>query len=587
MKLLWAPIVDSVYIKFVGRRKTWLTIAQYSVAIVLLVLASRINDWFGRDPDKLWSPIGSHHPVNIIQLTIMFFVLTFAIATQDIAVDGWALTMLTKKNIGWVSTCNKVGQGLGFALAFVPLVCLESPDIPNKYFRRTPIEDQGLITFSGFLYATGFSFMMVNTIVMIFRHEKGSKLDRSIRHFVSSCSFNKMKRILCRSYSSNIENIANVNYQSGVETDNKVKNSKLSILDFSVDTASYTEDGTKSQPKEGEMNERGKVSMLNTYRALISIVQMKPVAIYIIMTFILMMCAFSTYSATNLKLIEYGFPKEKLGLFGLLFLPLDFILPFMFVKCTIGPRPLTILVITLIPKLLVNCLFIPITHFTPYFRISTNDTLMMSSSSHNSFSWAFYAILTTAFTLDKIASNLIFVLHLAFGAKISDPVIGGTYLTLLTTITNFANGLGSSMCLTLIEPLTFRSCNRTEIFPGLYSNSSVALVNITPNVTCSGNKDCTGATESCVKLFDGYYVQVIAFLFIGIIFFICFLYPKAKYLESLPLSKFLYDPTVRQCCFRHGSSSQPKIDASDSAIISDNNTNQEGYTNIFMRSNLS
>ena len=29
---------------------------------------------------------------------------------QDVAVDGWALTMLKPKNVGYASTCNSVGQ---------------------------------------------------------------------------------------------------------------------------------------------------------------------------------------------------------------------------------------------------------------------------------------------------------------------------------------------------------------------------------------------------------------------------------------------------------------------------------------------
>ena len=29
-------------------------------------------------------------------------------ATQDIAVDGWALTMLSPENVGYASTCNSV-----------------------------------------------------------------------------------------------------------------------------------------------------------------------------------------------------------------------------------------------------------------------------------------------------------------------------------------------------------------------------------------------------------------------------------------------------------------------------------------------
>ena len=34
--------------------------------------------------------------VNIVTLTVVFFLLNFLAATQDIAVDGWALTMLSR-----------------------------------------------------------------------------------------------------------------------------------------------------------------------------------------------------------------------------------------------------------------------------------------------------------------------------------------------------------------------------------------------------------------------------------------------------------------------------------------------------------
>ena len=43
----------------------------------------------------------------------MFFFLNFLAATQDIAVDGWALTMLKRQNVGYASTCNSVGQTAG------------------------------------------------------------------------------------------------------------------------------------------------------------------------------------------------------------------------------------------------------------------------------------------------------------------------------------------------------------------------------------------------------------------------------------------------------------------------------------------
>ena len=49
----------------------------------------------------------------------MFFFLNFLAATQDIAVDGWALTMLKRENVGYASTCNSVGQTAGYFLGSV------------------------------------------------------------------------------------------------------------------------------------------------------------------------------------------------------------------------------------------------------------------------------------------------------------------------------------------------------------------------------------------------------------------------------------------------------------------------------------
>ena len=52
-------------------------------------------------------------------LTCMFFFLNFLAATQDIAVDGWALTMLKRENVGYASTCNSVGQTAGYFMGYV------------------------------------------------------------------------------------------------------------------------------------------------------------------------------------------------------------------------------------------------------------------------------------------------------------------------------------------------------------------------------------------------------------------------------------------------------------------------------------
>ena len=47
MKLLWAPIVDSVYWSRIGRRKSWLVPTQYLIGIFMMVFSFYAQDIIG------------------------------------------------------------------------------------------------------------------------------------------------------------------------------------------------------------------------------------------------------------------------------------------------------------------------------------------------------------------------------------------------------------------------------------------------------------------------------------------------------------------------------------------------------------
>ncbi|WAR13838.1 ACATN-like protein [Mya arenaria] len=164
MKLLWAPIVDSLYVKKFGRRKTWLMPTQYLIGIFMLYLSTRVDGILGKGEN------GSGN-IDLMTLFVVFFFLNFLAATQDISLDGWAISMLARHNVGWASTCNSVGQTAGIFLGNVLFLTLESADFCNKYLRSQPSE-QGIITFSGFLYFWGFVFFTVTTLVLIFKPER-------------------------------------------------------------------------------------------------------------------------------------------------------------------------------------------------------------------------------------------------------------------------------------------------------------------------------------------------------------------------------------------------------------------------------
>lgn len=58
----------------------------------------------------------------------------------------------------------------------------------------------------------------------------------------------------------------------------------------------------------------------------------------------------------------------------------------------------------------------------------------------------------------QVALYSMYVATMAFHAKVSDPVIGGTYMTLLNTVTNLGGNWPSTLALWLVDPLTSKEC---------------------------------------------------------------------------------------------------------------------------------
>lgn len=74
---------------------------QYLIGIFMLILSQHVSSWLGD---------GHANMPRVAVITLIFFSLNFLAATQDIAVDGWALSMLKKRNVCHASTANSVGQ---------------------------------------------------------------------------------------------------------------------------------------------------------------------------------------------------------------------------------------------------------------------------------------------------------------------------------------------------------------------------------------------------------------------------------------------------------------------------------------------
>ena len=82
-RLLWAPIVDSLFIRKLGRRKSWLVPVQYFIGIYMIYFAGYTQSIL--DNEKL----NSNGSGSVLNLALIFLFLSFMAATQDITVDGW------------------------------------------------------------------------------------------------------------------------------------------------------------------------------------------------------------------------------------------------------------------------------------------------------------------------------------------------------------------------------------------------------------------------------------------------------------------------------------------------------------------
>ncbi len=95
-KFLWAPVVDRWWSPRFGRRRSWIVPLQ-----ALLVLASLAA---AAVHDQVWLLLG------------LVFVMNLLAATQDVAVDGLAVDLLGKDDLGPGNAVQVVGYKLGMIL---------------------------------------------------------------------------------------------------------------------------------------------------------------------------------------------------------------------------------------------------------------------------------------------------------------------------------------------------------------------------------------------------------------------------------------------------------------------------------------
>ncbi|CAF0951926.1 unnamed protein product [Adineta steineri] len=351
-KILWAPLIDSIYSRRIGgRHRTWLIPVQILIGIILIVLSFYLESLLVN--------------LQVVTLAIVFFSLCFLIATQDVVVDGWSVLLFTNSNPQWSSTCQSIGEMIGRFISTTVLMTLESAHFTNKYIRQPlslPHRPYGLFSLQQFTLFWGVAFIIVSIIMIIFT--------------------------ICKNQS------------------NKVNNENI-------------QDVQEIKPK-----------LFQTYLAILKLFK-KPCLrqfALILLTFNVGFAA--TYYMTNLTLVEHGITRDIVALINGPLLVIHIVVPLCMSRIR---HPLLWFARGYIPRLFGSIILAIFICFTPQIL-------------HTSY---YYPILILLLCLNEGLVYIITVSRVGIYARISDPHIASTYMTLLATISNLGQSISSTVVLYL------------------------------------------------------------------------------------------------------------------------------------------
>lgn len=182
-KILWSPIVDSVFSQKIGRRRSWIIPTQFLMSFIFIFLCSSVTspflggkmlEIFKGQENLLTALINGKW---ILTLTALFMTLFTLTATQDIALDAWGLTLLPGEIKHLVSTCQTAGLTIGNVLGYNIVIMLTSPRIQNttRWFLPETLFKKLPLNLGTFCAIFGIAAAMMNLFIIMFVSESREK----------------------------------------------------------------------------------------------------------------------------------------------------------------------------------------------------------------------------------------------------------------------------------------------------------------------------------------------------------------------------------------------------------------------------
>jgi MFS transporter, PAT family, solute carrier family 33 (acetyl-CoA transportor), member 1 len=476
LKLLWAPLVDSIYLPSIGRRKSWLIPIQTLTGLILLFGSSHVPHW-----------IENHDTSSLI---FYFFLLYLMMATQDIAVDGWALTLLSRENVAYGTVCNAIGQTFGFILANQGFLIFSD----RKWCRDVLGLHTPLLDLSSFMFFWGLFFLFLTFLLFFITESTSLPLTSSLTTLSSPST--------CTSL--------------------------ISPISWS--------------------------SIGRTYTAIYEICRLHAVQKLMIILLTSKLSLGPCDAVSIFKLQEYGMPRSDIAILSPVLLLISFSLPVLLGPILAShPLDLFWkgLFLKLFSTISIWILFQFLSSSSSIIQLEgTSIPTSHPNLTHYPPFRSYFFIFSAIMIFNEIASNIIFNSQMSFFSKIADPSIGGTYMTLLNTLANLGTKWPNFLSLYLLPSLSSSICryDRTNI-----ENQILESVHFSQSSSWSSSSSwsrswwswnffkhcsvnfCQDELEGkCEILVDGYTLEQHLGVIIGICWLLYFV-KTLKALETVPL----------------------------------------------------
>ena len=488
MKILWAPIVDAIFIKKFGRRKSWLIPMQVLIGVTMLLLSQYVDILIGPDPDHIIQSnttilqadfsnetegkIASSSSFNdssfmpdVTSLTIAFFLLTFFAATQDVAVDGWALTMLKPKNVGYAATCNSVGATAGWCLG---------------YILYTILDDAGIIDLSQFFLFWGIVFIVTTLLIAIFKKEKNQHI---------------------------------------IENDEKAK-------------------------EANELAEEPELGIIQTYQVIWKILchPLMPPLILFLFTAGLPFAA--SESISTLRLVAAGVPKGRIARVSIWMIPVKIIMTFIITRYTVGPRPMNPWLYCLPMRILLALSFMVLVYVTPFYKQEDGSypmeyyvLMIFISAIHRAVLYGMGVGLVAFFA--RISDPAVGGTNMTFFMTLIN--LGGmwpdTFFLWFVDVITYKNCVPAKL--------------QEQSSPFVFQNSSLRNSLDLDENSCSNDKEtemCKSFDGICDVTTDGYYILCIASAVFGL-FWMVWAWRTIKRLQEIDVKEWRVTNSKTTSCY--------------------------------------